>query len=201
MTAHTPISSGAYNLFNNTSWVLMMPITAFSDKIKSTDVLFNISSFTLPGMGVKTSSVGMGGVMVKMPVATPSNDEMTTTIQYKLSANLIQYKLLYNWRQRLASTQIGTEYPQAINVTYFDIPVFLLSSYKKPIAKVVLHNAFLESFDDLVLSYTDAESALEHSFTLSFSHHDIQDVTEDDVYKFENCVKDAQASLPPTITV
>jgi hypothetical protein len=63
--------------------------------------------------------------------------------------------------------------PENVEHNYLDLTVTLLSPYKKPILRVVFHDAYLLNIGSLTLSYQGDATIVQHTFGIQFTYMEV----------------------------
>lgn len=186
MSGNTPYQPDQYNFFSNNNWQLAFPYADldpnYSNTKGETAVMFNLFDCKVPSFKIATRQIGLGGVMVNVPLSTPDDNDKTMVFNYLMGENWRQYIALTNWKNKIAQTQIGTPFNQLKNSDglyntrgiYLDLPLFILSSFKKPIIKFTFREAFLTEIGEIDLQQQDPTHEMKHSFTVSYAWLDIE---------------------------
>lgn len=172
---YTPPS---FNLATGTKWYALIPINQINKKYKST-IPLNLYDLTFPEVSHGSNQFMFAGVPINLPNFVRS-DIKEITISYLLSADWIQYRVLYDWFSQISNDSNLGGNP---NYPSMDITIYVLSEYKKPMFKMIFKNCWVKALGQLDLNYQYDDYPIQHNFTISYTTYEFIDLIKYDLYE------------------
>jgi len=171
--------SDALNLATNVRWLAVVPFYQIDPELSTGDVEFNLFTFNLPDMSIGSTEVAYAGYSIETPTNVKAGDK-TVTFEYLMSSDWHQYKLLWNWANKIVKQEgAGRPVTNKENGTFM-VPIrfIALSEFKNPLFSIVYHDCWIKDFGAISLDYQDSEaSVITHSFTCAYSHFEFENIS------------------------
>jgi hypothetical protein len=162
------------NLSTTIRWIALIPWQYINPNYKSTNVAFNLSSFTLPEVTLGSNEITNFGYPIEFPNYTITTNKILT-FEYILSTDFHQYEMLWNWANQIV-VKDGSGAPNPINEnSSFRLPIrfIALTEFKKPIFEVLYKDCWVKEIGNISWDYQDdGASVIKHSFTCAYANFD-----------------------------
>jgi len=168
-----PFQIENYNLYTCNKWYLQVNFEKLSEYTGVENCTFNITKFQIPELIIPSSDIAAMGVNFPVPTLVRKENK-SLNINYLLSSNLHQYKILYNIFSLIAKED-GTSSMQGNPDYYLDSYLFFLDEFKKMTVLIHFNKCWLTRIGTLNLSYKTADE-IEHDFTLQYAYFNFENV-------------------------
>ena len=161
------VLASSLNFSTANKWVAVIPFQMIDPNYTSSNVQFNLTNFSLPEMTVSTSTTPFQGYEIEIPTNVRNQDK-SITFEYMLSSDYHQYKVLYNWLEKIVKEE-GTGTTNNMVEYTLPIHIIMLSEFKEPIFEIVYNGCWIKSLGALEFDYQDPEDTpIKHAFTCAY---------------------------------
>ena len=152
-------------------WIGYIPLQmVLGNEYKNLEL--RLTRFTMPSLQIGSTSVAIKGYNIEMPTHIMNSETKEVTFEYIVDEDFENYASLYAWASGLGNyVDIGDETNEVngeILQSVIPCRIWLLDSYKNVRREFLFNNAWIKTFNDLALDYSQANE-VHHSFTLTYS--------------------------------
>lgn len=152
-------------------WIGYVPLqSVLGNEYKNLEL--RLTRFTMPSLQIGSASVSIKGYSVDMPTHILNSETKEVTFEYIVDEDFENYVSLYSWASGVGNyVDLGDETDDAngeILQSVIPCRVWLLDSYKRVRREFLFNNAWIKTFNELALDYSQANE-VHHSFTLTYS--------------------------------
>lgn len=168
--AKTQILGTNINMATSTRWMALINWQYIDPTYTTKNVAFNLTSFSLPEVALGSVEVNNFGYPIEFPNYTISTNKILT-FEYMLSSDFHQYKMLWNWANKITISD-GSGAPGNYNGE-FRLPIrfIALTEFKKPIFEIQYKDCWVKEIGPISFDYQDGDAMnIKHSFTCAYSN-------------------------------
>lgn len=161
MMDHTNRLTDQVNLASKNRWIFSIPWRQINPDYSSEYFSLNIAKFATPKLETATLNVPARGGTLPYPNGVRT-EQKRVRIDFLLSANYSQYKILYEWFNTISNETDGGTHPSKSPPSSYmlDCRADLLTGFKNPTMTIIYKGCWVCSIDSIPFDYRDDEEIM-----------------------------------------